>query len=80
MQRIGRGGGGCYIELAANPCVSRENGHKMTVVFFFVFSGGKNAAELTYSHKVFSMPHDMKPGWLQVVVFQGLLHLPTKRN
>ena len=35
-QRIGRGGGGCCVELPANTCVSRENGHKTTVVLFVV--------------------------------------------
>ena len=29
-----RGGGSCCVELPANPCVSRENGCKMTVVLF----------------------------------------------
>ena len=27
-----RGGEGCWVELPANPCISRENSHKMTVV------------------------------------------------
>ena len=36
MQRIGRGGGGCCVELPANPCMSRENCHKMTVVVIVV--------------------------------------------
>ena len=32
MQRIVTGGRGCYVEPPANPCVSRENSRKTTVV------------------------------------------------
>ena len=36
MQRIRRGGEGCCVEPPANPCISRENSHKMTVVVVVV--------------------------------------------
>ena len=38
MQRIMRVGGGCCIKPPANPCVSRENSCKTTVVLFVILS------------------------------------------